>query len=210
MKITLTELRQMVRDVISEAKKKKSGPVHETEVRTDGHLRPEKAHDFSPPLGGLNPYRQQGQANFGPYTGDPTNVTNAAAGYAGDRPLYGSKLSESALRSAIRALVSEELRPDPRSAWAALSPPVTEVPAGIWESAMRYYDFQMRGLGTMPVHEEALPEEKVDEKHVGFKKMKNKLAHKKGVKDPGALAASIGRKKYGAKGMAKKAAAGRK
>ena len=32
----------------------------------------------------------------------------------------------------------------------------------------------------------------------------------KGVKDPGALAASIGRKKYGAKKMAAMAAAGRK
>lgn len=46
--------------------------------------------------------------------------------------------------------------------------------------------------------------------HIGFKKLKNKLAHRKGVTNPGALAAYIGRKKYGAKGMAKKAAAGRK
>jgi hypothetical protein len=48
-----------------------------------------------------------------------------------------------------------------------------------------------------------------DEK-LGFKKLEGKLAREKGVKDPGALAASIGRKKYGAKGMAAKAAAGRK
>ena len=50
----------------------------------------------------------------------------------------------------------------------------------------------------------------VMEKHLGFKKLKNKLDHKKGVTDPAALAASIGRKKYGVAGMAKKAAAGRK
>lgn len=34
-----------------------------------------------------------------------------------------------------------------------------------------------------------------------FAALKNKLAHKPGVTDPGALAASIGRKKYGAKKM---------
>lgn len=42
-----------------------------------------------------------------------------------------------------------------------------------------------------------------------FKKLKGKLS-KKGVKDPGALAAWIGRKKYGPAKMAKMAAAGRK
>lgn len=42
-----------------------------------------------------------------------------------------------------------------------------------------------------------------------FQKLKSQLAHKKGVKDPGALAAAIGRKKYGAKDMAKMSAKGR-
>lgn len=42
-----------------------------------------------------------------------------------------------------------------------------------------------------------------------FKALKNKLA-KKGAANPSALAASIGRKKYGAKKMAKMSAAGRK
>lgn len=46
-------------------------------------------------------------------------------------------------------------------------------------------------------------------KHVGFKKLKGKLA-RKGVRNPGALAASIGRKKYGAAGMAALSAAGRR
>lgn len=40
----------------------------------------------------------------------------------------------------------------------------------------------------------------------GFKKLKGELAHKKGVSDPGALAAAIGRKKYG-KGKFQHAAA---
>lgn len=41
-----------------------------------------------------------------------------------------------------------------------------------------------------------------------FAKLKSKLA-KKGIRNPGALAASIGRKKYGAKKFAKLASKGR-
>jgi hypothetical protein len=43
-----------------------------------------------------------------------------------------------------------------------------------------------------------------------FRKLKGKLAKRKGVRNPGALAASIGRKKYGKKRMAKMSAQGRK
>jgi len=43
-----------------------------------------------------------------------------------------------------------------------------------------------------------------------FKALKSKLGGRGGVRDPGALAASIGRKKYGAAKMAKLSAAGRK
>ena len=42
-----------------------------------------------------------------------------------------------------------------------------------------------------------------------FAALKSKLASRPGVTDPGALAASIGRKKFGAAKMAKMAAAGR-
>ena len=42
-----------------------------------------------------------------------------------------------------------------------------------------------------------------------FKSLKGKLA-RKGVRDPGALAASIGRKKYGSKRMSSMAAKGRR
>jgi hypothetical protein len=43
-----------------------------------------------------------------------------------------------------------------------------------------------------------------------FKKLSNKLAKRKGVGDPDALAAYIGRKKLGRKEMARRAVAGRK
>lgn len=43
-----------------------------------------------------------------------------------------------------------------------------------------------------------------------FTRLERSLAHRKGVRNPRALAAWIGRKKYGAKGMAAKSAAGRR
>lgn len=42
-----------------------------------------------------------------------------------------------------------------------------------------------------------------------FAKLKGELSHEKGIKNPGALAASIGRKKYGSKKMASMSAKGR-
>lgn len=43
-----------------------------------------------------------------------------------------------------------------------------------------------------------------------FAKMTRRLSGRKGVRNPKALAAHIGRRKYGRKGMARKAAAGRR
>jgi len=43
-----------------------------------------------------------------------------------------------------------------------------------------------------------------------FAALKSKLASRGGIRNPGALAASIGRKKYGNAKMAKMSAAGRK
>ena len=46
--------------------------------------------------------------------------------------------------------------------------------------------------------------------YIGFAKLKRQLANKKGVHNAGAVAAAIGRRKYGKAGMAKMSAAGRK
>lgn len=43
-----------------------------------------------------------------------------------------------------------------------------------------------------------------------FKALEEKLSHKKGVTNPGALAASIGRAKYGKKKMSKMSSKGKK
>ena len=47
-------------------------------------------------------------------------------------------------------------------------------------------------------------EDQIDEKYLGFKKLEGKLADK-GVSNPGAVAASIGMKKYGKKKFEKAA-----
>ena len=52
--------------------------------------------------------------------------------------------------------------------------------------------------------------EAVDEKYMGFKKLEASIAARGGVRDPGAVAASIGRKKYGKEKFQKAAAKGRK
>ena len=49
-----------------------------------------------------------------------------------------------------------------------------------------------------------------EDEHIGFKKLEHEIAAKGNVSDPAAVAASIGRKKYGEAEMAKKSAAGRK
>jgi len=46
--------------------------------------------------------------------------------------------------------------------------------------------------------------------YIGFNALKSKLAKRPGVTNPGALAASIGRKKYGKKKFQKAAATGTK
>lgn len=46
--------------------------------------------------------------------------------------------------------------------------------------------------------------------YVGFDRLKSKIAAKGGVSNPGAVAASIGRKKYGKKAFQKAAASGEK
>lgn len=196
----IDELRTLISQVLAEAKKKK-------EKSDKAKVKPEppaysyaEAFDFSAPLGAYNLYHNQGVVNWGPQTSggprvdDQVTVPSAAA------------LTQEAVSGFIGKLMNEQAVS--QSEWDVFQEHVENGPEGIWESALHWYDFNRRGLGEMAPCPSS--EDTVDEKKLGFKKLKNKLAHKKGVTDPAALAASIGRKKYGAAGMAKKAAAGRK
>jgi len=69
---------------------------------------------------------------------------------------------------------------------------------------------RMTKMGGTRVEHEAAPNPKAPVGQGGrFSALKNKLASEPGVRNPGALAASIGRKKYGASKMAAMSEAGR-
>lgn len=59
MKISIEQMKEMVTEVISEAKKKK---------KKKGDDSPLNPLDFSEPLGELNLYKRQGASNIGPFT----------------------------------------------------------------------------------------------------------------------------------------------
>lgn len=67
MKISLNELKTIVREAIVEAKKKKK-----KEKSVDGVKRYQKDEklDFSKPLGNSNLYKRQGASGIGPYTAE--------------------------------------------------------------------------------------------------------------------------------------------
>lgn len=70
MKLTADKLRKVVNSILEEAKKKKKPKEGEQDLDSvPGSYKKHPNFDFSTPLGSMNRYRQQGQANFGPYTG---------------------------------------------------------------------------------------------------------------------------------------------
>lgn len=66
MKISLSELKEVMLEVLEEARKKKE--KGDPQLKSlPGYKKDEKL-DFSKPLGSANLYKRQGQSNFGPYT----------------------------------------------------------------------------------------------------------------------------------------------
>lgn len=198
------KLREFTDRILAEAPKKKGKKGKKDAEAAQGHVRPREygyaeAFDFARPLGFLNPTADY--VNWGPFTGG-----GADAGPIRDLK-HGVGKEQSSLQST----------------WERLSEAVD--PKGTWQLAEAIYD-EAKGEKGGDVHidviepgaehdmfgtkEENASCEDMDEVHLGFKKLSGDLAHQKGVKDPDALAASIGRKKYGAAGMAAKSAAGRK
>lgn len=70
----------------------------------------------------------------------------------------------------------------------------------------------IQGLSEEEFNEELTEDDEISltEKYIGFAKLKGQLARKPGVKNPAAVAAAIGRKKYGKEKFQKMAAAGKK
>lgn len=215
--LTLSELRVEIAEILTEAKKK--AEKAEKAKKNGGRAAMaygmyDEALDFACPLGELSLYRQQGAVNFGPYTSGGTSIDSRFAD-----PNIGPGLRESEER-VLRRLVREVLEMGHMSGESAWAPAMRErrSPGNIWEEAAMHLEAlgepEPRGgrkpaipPGTPPPPPKAST---VDEKKIGFDKLSHKLSHQSGVDDPDALAASIGRKKYGNKGMAKKSSAGRK
>lgn len=178
MKITVEQLKAVIKDALVEAKKskKKKGDADLDPTQVVKGYETDDTCDFSKPLGDDNLYKNQGKVNWGPYT------------------------EEKAIRMMVRQALSEMAGPV-----VGHQPPLCQHifshkdRNNIWENAMALSEAVCQKCG-----------KSMDEVKLGFKKLKNKLSHEKGVKNPAALAASIGNKKYGKKGMAKKAAAGKK
>lgn len=198
MRIKLKELPALVESIIAEAKKKKDKEKKLSKVPEPKEYQYAEAFDYSPPLAAYNLYRSQGQANWGPQTGEGPRVD--------DRTAIHHTLKED--EKVLNGIVEGTLIPE-KSAWDAIKA-VKEDKSTLkgflpestaWGEALRWYDHAGQGLGTPGA---------LEEKAMGFAKLKGKLAHKKGVKNPAALAASIGRKKLGNKEMARRAAAGKK
>lgn len=188
---SIKEIRDMVESALAEARKKKPAKKPAVPVQPNGYTFAEE-FDFSKPLGPDNHYAMQGAANFGPLTGQAPPVPNRF----GDGSVPSKKVREMAERDPW-GFLAECMGPSEEEMKAA----------GPWGQAMA----ALPSFGEdAPVPIGSVEPEEKDEAHIGFDKLKAKLSHQKGVKNPGGLAASIGRQKYGDKGMAKKAAAGKK
>jgi hypothetical protein len=72
-----------------------------------------------------------------------------------------------------------------------------------------FYDLNKK-LADIDAKQQLNEDTQVNEKYMGFSKLEREIARRGDVRDPGAVAASIGRKKYGKEKFQKAAAAGRK
>ena len=72
-----------------------------------------------------------------------------------------------------------------------------------------FYDLNKK-LADIDAKQQLNEDTQVNEKYMGFSKLEREIARRGDVRDPGAVAASIGRKKYGKEKFQKAAAAGQK
>lgn len=204
--MTLSELKCLVAEILEEAKKKAPAEIKKKGRSIEAYGLYDEAFDFAAPLGALSLYRQQGAVNWGPHTSDGPYIDSTFHDPQPGR-IVVRESEERALRMLVREVIENGLVPA-SSAWAPMVEGNREaVYESPWEAAEPLFEAWYDKFKGSKKSEKA---SKKDEGHIGFSKLKGKLSHKSGVNDPGALAASIGRKKYGAAGMAKKSAAGRK
>lgn len=134
--LTLNELKIKIAEILDEAKKKssKKSSMKRKGAAVEAYGLYDEALDFSTPLGAFNLYRQQGAANWGPYTSDGPHIDSSFA-----NPQLGAthmrESEERALRMLVREVIQNGLVP-PDSAWAPLVEGQREPSFGsAWEAA---------------------------------------------------------------------------
>ena len=137
-KMSLNELKMVIAEMLDEAKKKSS--VADAKRRRTPAMEAyglyDEAFDFSEPLGPFNLYRQQGVANWGPYTAENPHIDSTFRSYnPGATQMH--EQDEHALRLLVREVLHNGLVP-PDSAWAPLvERQRVEGSTNIWERADR-------------------------------------------------------------------------
>jgi hypothetical protein len=135
MTMSLNELKLVIAEILDEAKKK-SEKIEKTRKRgaaVEAYGLYDEAFDFSDPLGPFNLYRQQGQANFGPYTAE--NIPYDGAYHRDNRG--ATQVHEQAIRQVVRDVIQNGLVPG-SSAWAPMLE--RESANGTWEEAGRLFE----------------------------------------------------------------------
>ena len=138
--MTLNELKLEIAEILDEAKKKKSqvDKVKKRGASVEAYGLYDEAFDFSSPLGAFNRYRQQGAANFGPYTGPGTQVDTS---FHNPNPgaLQMKESDEHALRALVREVIQNGLVPAD-SAWAPLMEKRQQVHESPWHAAESLFE----------------------------------------------------------------------
>jgi uncharacterized protein with von Willebrand factor type A (vWA) domain len=132
MKMTIDELKHQIAEILDEAKKKKEkvDKIKRMSAQIEAYGFYNEEHDFSQPLGSANLYRQQGAANWGPYTSAGTAVDHQNAG----NPNAIRIKEEKALRTVVREVIQNGLI-DEGSAWAPFIKRQEPIFESTWEEA---------------------------------------------------------------------------
>jgi hypothetical protein len=118
--MTLNELKLVVAEIIEEAKKKKekADDLKKKGKSVEAYGLYDEAFDFSSPLGAYNLYRQQGAANWGPFTSDGPRVDSQFHSFTTGATSM-KEGEEKAIRHVVREVIENGLVPSD-SAWAPL------------------------------------------------------------------------------------------
>ena len=150
MKMTITELKHTIAEILDEAKKSKdkAEKIKRMSKQVEAYGFYTEEHDFSAPLGAFNLYRQQGASNWGPYTSAGVRIDKQNAGSPNNGP--AGIHEERALRMLVREVLQNGVIAED-SAWAPFVSKPEPIFESTWEEAVYrmneawYDDFRKGG-----------------------------------------------------------------